>query len=331
MTKLRIYSDIHFDEGLNGFKKGDTVKNSPLYKSFYDQLSNPIKNCIDLIAGDISGSLANTKAFFDTFLPKQHVIFIEGNHIVYNTEKKPIDELKSEFYEAFPTVHPLQNYIDNKYMYIPNTNEQVAIIGSTFYTNYEYTTLTVEKYNEIQEAYSTFAAAYGIASTFKPIKRLTKKLIIQENMQVASERLNDFRWGYSKRGIYLTPRDYLKFNSYAQAKVLECYNELVTNNPNIKIILMTHHCLSKQCIPSQFKGCRSNASYVSDLENWVDKNMPNVRLVISGHVHSRFDFTFGKNKIRYICNPCGYIKYNEPFAKDRFEFNPNFIIDTDEL
>jgi hypothetical protein len=57
--------------------------------------------------------------------------------------------------------------------------------------------------------------------------------------------------------------------------------------------------------------------------------MPSIKLVISGHVHNRCDFTFGKNKTRYIVNPCGYIPYNED--KNDPSFNPNLIIDTEKL
>ena len=92
---------------------------------------------------------------------------------------------------------------------------------------------------------------------------------------------------------------------------------------------MTHHCLSPKCISERYKKGLLNASYTSNLENWVDKQLPGVKLVISGHVHNRCDFTFGKRKVRYIVNPCGYIPYDEPFNEPKF--NPNLIIDTSEL
>ena len=71
-----------------------------------------------------------------------------------------------------------------------------------------------------------------------------------------------------------------------------------------------------------------NASYVSNLEDWID-TMPNIRLVLSGHVHCRKDLTIGKNNTRYIINACGYIPRNEPFKAPKF--NPNLIIDTNNL
>ena len=92
---------------------------------------------------------------------------------------------------------------------------------------------------------------------------------------------------------------------------------------------MTHHCLSGKVISRKYKKGLMNASYTSDLEDWVDTKLPGVKLVISGHVHNRSDFTFGKRNVRYILNPCGYIRYNEPFNEPKF--NPNLIINTQDL
>ena len=55
-----------------------------------------------------------------------------------------------------------------------------------------------------------------------------------------------------------------------------------------------------------------------------------ITLVISGHVHCRKDFVFGNNK-RYIINAMGYCAYGEPFKENDVKFNPNLIIDTDDL
>ena len=114
----------------------------------------------------------------------------------------------------------------------------------------------------------------------------------------------------------------------AKKEVKRCYNEILAINSNAKIILMTHHCLSPKVISPKYKKGLLNASYCSDLEKWIDK-MPNIRLVISGHVHNRCDFVFGKNNTRYIVNPCGYILHNED--KNDPPFNPNLIIDTVNL
>ena len=148
-------------------------------------------------------------------------------------------------------------------------------------------------------------------------------------MLVAKESLNDFKWGWETPSRNITPNLYLELHNKAKEEVKRCYNEILAINPKCKIILLTHHCLSPQCIDDTYKHHKANASYVSDLEDWVNE-FDNIKLVISGHVHCRKDFVFGNNK-RYIINAMGYCAYGEPFKENDVKFNPNLIIDTDDL
>ena len=141
--------------------------------------------------------------------------------------------------------------------------------------------------------------------------------------------MNDFRWGKENKHFYLSPEYYLKLHKLAKKEVKRCHDEILNINPSAKIILMTHHCLSPKCILDKYKKSLINASYVSDLEKWVDKELTGVKLVISGHVHNRCDFTFGKRNVRYIVNPCGYMPCRED--EDEPKFNINLIIDTEDL
>lgn len=330
MVKLRLISDTHFDDGINGDtskKKG--ITHTP-FGHYFSKVLNNEPDCITLIAGDLAASLTQTKAFLEGFFQDKTVFFIDGNHLVYNHEGKTIYELKDELRQEFPETHLFHHYLENSWMWIPGTDNNVAVIGSTFYTDYEYKTFTTKTYNAYNLRWANVLDAWGYGNTeTKPIKRLTKQRLIRENLLLASERLNDFKWGHETEYTRLSPETYLKLNKLAKNKVQECYAEILKINPTAKIILMTHHCLSGKCIEDTYKDSISNASYVSSLEKWID-TMPNIRLVFSGHVHCRKDFKIGKNKTRYIINSCGYIPYNEPF-KTLPKFNVNFIINTDDL
>lgn len=329
MTKLRIISDTHFDEGLNGLNYGKRgVQHTP-FGSYFGKALKKEKADITLIAGDLASSIQNTDLFLNGFFPDEKVIFTGGNHLLYTKTEKTIYELIADYKEAFPKTHLLYNFLENDWMFIPGTDNKVAIIGSIFYTDYQYKIFkSADDYNQYQHAMDVWASAYGLKPYFKPVKRLTKKVIFNENILQAKYGLNDFRWGWEKKGVHITPYTYLKLHNLAKEKVESCYKEILSINPECKIILMTHHGLSGRCIDGTYAKSRVNASYVSDLEDWIN-TMPNIRLVISGHVHCRKDFIFGKNKTRYIVNACGYIPRNEPF-KD-IKFNPNLIIDIDDL
>ena len=327
--KIRILSDLHFTPGINGPIYKESWETSELFR-FAEDFKKPVD--VNLIAGDISESIESDENFLNEFFPNQKVIFIDGNHCIYHSVDgffKPIlSDIKRKYKEKFPKEHLFWTYLENDWVWLEYPN--IAVIGSTFYTNYKYCDLTLDELNNIAEAYDAWYKYYGLNKRkFKPYKQLDLKTIRHETMSEAICKLNDFQWGKESMKKSLSPEYYLKLHNKAKREVKRCHDEIININPNAKIILMTHHCLSPQCISEKYKKTLMNASFVSNLENWVDKRLPNVKLVISGHVHSRNDFTFGKRNIRYITNPCGYFKYNEPFNEPKF--NPNLIIDTNEL
>lgn len=320
MNKFRIISDLHYDNNLNKNDDFDKL----IGKKFIEE-----KNCITLIAGDLAADIANKKEFLEKYFKDQLVIFTGGNHDVYIKGLKTISEIDTEHKTEFPLTNSLWKYLNNEWLWIPGTNKSIAIIGSIFYTDYEYHTWTIESFNEYLNAWNTLSNAYGLSLPTEKVTSLDIQRIIQENQIIAQNYLNDFQWGYEAPGQHLTPYTYRQLHLKAKQEVLRCYNEILNQNPQAKIILMTHHCLSPNCIDKKFIGKVSNSSYISDLENWLCESMPNLRLVISGHVHCRKDFVFGKDKKRYIVNACGYLPYGENIENN--PFNPNLIIRSDEL
>ena len=331
MTRLRIISDLHYTRGINGPDYNKTYKQSGLYHYFGQKLKKE-KPDYTLIAGDICEGVENHEKFLEAFFPNQNVIFVDGNHLVYFENEdgsKPIlSKVKQELKEKFPKEHMFWHYLENDWMWLDYP--KVAIIGSTFYTDYNYCDLRLDEFNEKLKAWDVWFQAYGFPSKYEPVTKLTKQVIRNETMAEAISRLNDFKGGKQNATSKLTPEYYLELHKLAKKEVKRCHDEILTINPNAKVILMTHHCLSPKVISEKYRKGLMNASYTSNLENWVDKKLPGVKLVISGHVHNRNDFTFGNRHVRYILNPCGYIAYNEPFGKEK-KFNPNLIIDTEEL
>jgi len=329
MTKLRIMSDIHYTSRINGPDYGNPFNTSLFYEKYYKDLQKDT-NCVNLIAGDIAAGIDKHKEFLEGFFSNQQVIFVDGNHLVYEytkDNKHPIlSELKQELKKEFPITNLFWKYLENDWCWI---DENTAIIGSTFYTDYNYCDLTLEEFNEKLQLWHLWTKLYCLPSKYEPVKKLTKQIIRNETMAEAGSRMNDFRWGKENKYTYLSPQYYLELHKLAKKEVKRCHDEILKINPNAKIILMTHHGLSPQMISEKYKKGLLNASYVSNLEKWIDKDLPGIRLVISGHVHNRCDFTFGKRNVRYIVNPCGYIPYNED--KNELPFNPNLIIDTNNL
>ena len=204
MVKLRIISDTHFDTEINGLdynKKG--IRHSSFGHYFYKSLLQDFDG-ITLIAGDLASSVKNTNLFLEGFFKDKPVIFIQGNHSYYQKTTKSIYEITQELREAFPITHAFWKFLENEWIWIPGTNSQVAIIGSCFYTDYKYKTFTLESYNEYKKSWHNVLKAWRcipINEEYIPTKRLTAKKILDENIILAEDGLNDFKWGKDENGI----------------------------------------------------------------------------------------------------------------------------------
>lgn len=233
---------------------------------------------VALIAGDIAGSISATERFLDKYMKGKTVYFANGNHQVYNKENKTIQQITKEYREKFPLGSGNWHYLENNYAQI---DSHVYVIGAVFYTD------------------------YMIGG-----KKLQKKHMINGFFG-----LNDFRMGsYDVKGerVELKPEHYLEMHKKSKKEIKRLHDEIVAKDPDAKIILMTHHCLSLKCVARRWETSSLNASYASKLERWVINDLPNVVIVNSGHVHDCADFEFGrKRRVRYIINPVGYCAYYE--------------------
>ncbi|MDR3049867.1 MAG: metallophosphoesterase [Elusimicrobiota bacterium] len=264
--KIRIISDLHTD--IN--RKAD--------------LSWKDKDILTLIAGDVAGSLKGTKEFLRREL--SNVVFIAGNHIVYNHENKPIQTLYQDLKNEFP-VNSNIAFLENDYKVIDN----IAIIGATLWTDFSYTT-----------------AQWA--------KGLPKKSIVQNNMNYAKQCMNDYRWGLAcedGRIVRLMPRHCLKMFENSMRFIQKAYDEFADSGK--KIILMVHHGISPKSIDSDYIFDDINCAYITDLENYILKNLPKLSLITHGHIHKVLNFKIGK--IPVICNPRGYETQNQKTGYDK--------------
>lgn len=99
-----------------------------------------------------------------------------------------------------------------------------------------------------------------------------------------------------------------------------------------KVVCISHHMPSKQCIAPQFYGSPINTCFANDWDGMIENYQPD--LWISGHTHSSYDFKIGKT--RMICNPQGYPSINQRMVNGQLEetwmienpkFNPSLVIE----
>lgn len=209
-------------------------------------------------------------------------VCVAGNHLVYNNYGLTVQALKKSLKEDFPESCTMR-FLENDYVQIGD----IIIVGATLYTNFKLD---------------------GMNQTV--------------GMKIAKRYMNDFRWGMYETddGMVedLKPEHYLKIFEESLAYI----GKICEDNPDKKIIVVTHHAPSNQSISKRYFGDDSNCCYASNLDKFI-KDHSNIKAFIHGHVHNHFDYMIGN--CRVLCNPRGYVRYMEDT-----NWNPCFYLDTDD-
>ena len=119
--KIRFISDIHAE--LN-------MTYSPT--EFVDIMNSKEKADVTIIAGDMDADIEEAKTFLSKYFKNEKVIFVGGNHIVYNSRKLPLSQLLAEYKKEF---NGQWKFLENDYVWL---NDDIAVIGCIGWTDYLY-------------------------------------------------------------------------------------------------------------------------------------------------------------------------------------------------
>lgn len=244
-----------------------------------------------IIAGDIAGNPLHVKQFIQENITRG--IFIEGNHLNYSKS----GQYQIDFRQG--AERWLRNeFKDGSVRYLENDiyeYEDIIFIGCTLWTDFCL-------YGEhVQDA------AIMASWTF----------------------MNDYNYILCEHGedlIKLFPRKTIEWHK----KSIEYIEKICSENPDKKIVIVSHHAPSKKSIAPQYRSSELNPAYASNLE-WLIEKYSNIKLWVHGHNHSNSNYNIGQCKV--ICNPFGY--YNEN-NRDLTKFGQDkdcmgYVIDTEGL
>lgn len=283
--KIRVVSDLHVD--INGTN--------------FDKLNDLL-----LIAGDTAGSC---NAEID-FLKDKKFIAVGGNHLGYEYQNErlkrtmlmgkdydPTIETKQDCikrlttqYKEFPQVYLENNYIKH---------EGIIIFGGTMYSDYN---LYKRKYWNLEDS---------------------KETTVSISKDTGRHWLNDFRRVYTKDKKIIRPMDpddYVKYFRQFKKALKKCLEETTED-----IIVVTHFCPSKKSISPTYRNDRPtfrhpgfwlNASYASNLENFIKKN-PRIKLWACGHCHWETSYKIGDCTV--VMAPYGYYEHDTPVSPQEYE------------
>jgi len=118
-------------------------------------------------------------------------------------------------------------------------------------------------------------------------------------MMMAERSMNDYRscYGLSAHEVYEDHKS--------------CF-EVISQNLGSKTLVVTHHAPSHQSTHPRYKvgshAMDMNYLYQSDLSEFILDN-PNIKVWVHGHTHDPHDYRIGSTRV--ICNPRGYIGYED--------------------
>lgn len=209
-------------------------------------------------------------------------IMIGGNHLGY----QEVTEDKQDSFNL--SIKYLQNKFKDKIYFLENQSiviDDVVFVGCVLFTDFKL-------YNK--KSYCEF---------------------------IACKSLNDYRYvKLFKSGKLARMRttDQIRMHNKSKKHIEKVCQE----NPDKKIIVITHHAPSIKSISEHYKEDYLSSAFASNLEELIAK-YDNLKLWCHGHIHSSVDYKLRGTRI--IANPLGYYDENPAFDKG------GIIVDTDEL
>ena len=343
--KIRVISDLHYYLNLTY---------SPT--EFTDILNKIEPADVTLIAGDMACDTEEALAFLQKYFLNELVLFTAGNHdlCVYKSgNSTTVQEVIANYRATFNPQTFAGNwiYLENDFFYLGNN---IFVIGCTGWTNFEYGHQTKSQYiqeinrekarrekEQFIDTDKVFGKEYGSgmqrviycgylpddpASYYDELQMGNMASYRGRRMRDAVRYMNDYNYGKMRGPAgtidILTPYDTYRMHQESLNYIREAYKEITSKFPDATIILMTHHPFSTKCVSGRYKDDPLTAAFVSPHDRWL-KKFPNIKYVVSGHVHQRFYKKLADKII--INNPCGYVHYNE--HKADVPFDPNFVIE----
>ncbi len=133
------------------------------------------------------------------------------------------------------------------------------------------------------------------------------------SVQCARKGMSDFEI-IKNNGKRFTPEDSIELHEKSRGW-LSC---MLSEPFDGKTVVVTHHAPSSKSVPPRFVKDLLTPAFASNLEGLMDGNR--AALWVHGHTHDGFDYeVFGT---RVICNPRGYVSYEE-----NLKFNPGLVVE----
>jgi len=294
--KIAIASDVHLEFGQLQLENKDNAE--------VLILSGDICTAVDLRPTGLVGS-GKYDRYIDFFTACStnfpHVVYVMGNHEHYHGDYATSINIIKDALSQFENIHVLDKEVWDLHDY--------RFIGGTLWTDMnkedELTMRHVERrMNDFQICHNSL----------KKVNYRVQEATLDEN---GVHKKDDngkplYHAVFKTREGHLTPSDVVEDHK-AMLKVIDETYEITP--PWFTTIVVGHHAPSKGSEHPRYKhDTLMNGAYNSQLEDFI-MDRPGIKLWTHGHTHEDFDYMI--KQCRVVCNPRGYINYED--RADRFE------------
>ena len=303
--KIAICSDIHLEFGTISLENTENAEvlilsgDICVAKDILDR--DPYETRFDDKSSKIHKFFQECCARFN------NVIYIAGNHEHYN----------GDFAETFKIFRERLGYLVNLHILDKESVliNDIMFIGGTLWTD-------MNKEDPI-----TLSHMKGMMNDFRCVKnsnRMVSHKVMKykknENGQYVSEIKDGVNvmveegFEFKESVSTFSPEDAVEDHK----KMLDYLKVMLEGKHDQKFVVVGHHAPTKLSThPRYANELIMNGGYSSDLSEFI-LDHPQIKLWTHGHTHEEFDYLIGTTRI--VCNPRGYINYEDRADNFKLKF-----------
>ena len=270
--KIAVCSDLHLEFGHIELK--NTEQAQVLILSGDICVAKDLYD-VDNVDLDFGKSIRYHEFFKTCASEFEQVIYIAGNHEHYHYD----------YAKTISDLHQKLGYLNNLHILDKKciTFGDVAFIGGTLWTDMN------------KEDPVTLAGIKHYMNDYKVIRNTNSVDVTFRGMDGTMQ----------SRPAKFSPED----SVVDHKAMLEFIDNIIGGGTFKKYVVVGHHAPSKLSTKPEYEDdVLVNGAYSSDLSEFI-LDRPEIKLWTHGHTHHEFDYMIGDTRI--VCNPRGYINYEE--------------------
>ena len=227
-----------------------------------------------------------------------HVIYIAGNHEHYH----------GDYAMSLPRLKEKLAYLKNLHVLDKETFtlSDVTFVGGTLWTDMnKEDPITLSHIRGVMNDYRIIDDT-STMTTYKVYVPMDKPVGMSDEEWLALPSDDRQRVEFKERPGKFTPQKSVEDHKEMLFAIAAAVEAAPTNQ---KIVVVGHHAPSKLSTKPRYRDeVIMNGAYSSDLSEFILDN-PKIKLWTHGHTHDVYDYMIGSTRI--VCNPRGYIGYEE--------------------